>query len=60
LGALVPVRARAQVREKCGEIEPKHGERWQRVAKDPCHHGWSAVQILEKVVTQLDDAPPIG
>ena len=50
----------AQVREKCGEIEPKHGERWQRVAKDPCHHGWSAVQILEKVVTQLDDAPPIG
>jgi pre-mRNA-processing factor 6 len=38
---------------KCVATEPKHGEVWQRVRKDPKHAFWSTEEVLKQVVEEL-------
>lgn len=43
-----------EVTEKCKGSEPKHGEVWQAVAKDPANAGLGIEGVLKKVVALLD------
>lgn len=43
----------AEVREKCVASEPKHGEVWARLAKDPGNAGKGVDEILGMVVKEL-------
>ena len=45
---------RAEVLEKCRANEPKHGEVWAGVAKDPKNAGLGVEQVLRKVVDVLE------
>jgi pre-mRNA-processing factor 6 len=45
---------RADVVAKCILSEPRHGEVWQRVAKDPTNVGKKLEEILNIVVTKLE------
>ena len=44
---------RADVISKCIANEPKHGEVWQRVRKDPKHTALRTEDVLQKVVQEL-------
>lgn len=48
----------AAVIERCNTAEPHHGERWQRVAKDPANAHLPIDTILKKVVIDIDNLPP--
>lgn len=37
--------------------EPRHGERWQRVAKDPVNAHQGVEAILKKVVVDMETCP---
>lgn len=43
-----------EVLSKCAGNEPRHGELWQKIAKDPKNAGKSTEEILKIVVAQLD------
>ncbi|KAF2455314.1 pre-mRNA-splicing factor prp1 [Lineolata rhizophorae] len=45
---------REDVVSKCVLSEPKHGEVWQEVAKDPANAGKSTEEILKMVVARLE------
>lgn len=45
---------RADVVAKCILSEPRHGETWQSVAKDPKNAGKGFDEILKTVVTKLE------
>jgi pre-mRNA-processing factor 6 len=45
---------REDVLHKCILNEPKHGEIWQQVAKDPRNAGLGTEEILKKVVERLE------
>jgi len=45
---------RADVRAKCEASEPKHGEVWASVAKDPKNAGRSVEEVLDMVVELLE------
>ena len=45
---------REDVISKCVLSEPKHGEVWQRIAKDPCNASKGIEEILRLVVTELE------
>lgn len=45
---------RADVEAKCILSEPRHGEIWQSVAKDPKNASKKTVEILKTVVTRLE------
>jgi len=51
--------AAGQVLAQCVEKEPRHGEYWQRVAKDPGNAGLTVEQVLVRVCNALDDPAPI-
>lgn len=38
---------------KCVSNEPKHGEVWQRIRKDPKNAGMSTEDVLKKVAAEL-------
>ena len=47
------------VLDKCIAQEPRHGERWQRVAKSPANAHQPVDVILKRVAVELDkEAPP--
>lgn len=48
----------AAVVERLKAAEPRHGERWQRVAKDPANAHLPIETILKKVVLDIDKEPP--
>jgi pre-mRNA-processing factor 6 len=48
----------AGVLERLKAAEPRHGERWQRVSKDPANAHAAIEAILKKVVADLDKEPP--
>ncbi len=50
--------AAAEVAKRCAAAEPRHGERWQRVAKAPANAHLPLDAILKKVVADLDKEPP--
>lgn len=50
--------AAAEVGKRCAAAEPRHGERWQRVAKAPAGAHLPLDAILKKVVADLDKEPP--
>jgi hypothetical protein len=39
---------------RCVAAEPHHGERWQRVAKNPANAHQSTEVLLKKVAVELD------
>ena len=39
------------------KAEPHHGERWQRVSKDPPNAHASLDTILKKVIVDIDNQP---
>lgn len=43
-----------KVLEEMRKAEPHHGERWQRVSKDPANAHASLETILKKVVVDID------
>ena len=43
-----------QVLEEMRKAEPRHGERWQRVSKDPANAHPSSETILKKVIIDMD------
>ncbi|MCJ1452819.1 hypothetical protein MMC28_003164 [Mycoblastus sanguinarius] len=45
---------RAEVIERCKQNEPKHGEVWQGVAKDPKNASLGTEEVLKKVVDLLE------
>ena len=45
---------RADVISKCISTEPKHGEIWQSIAKDPANARKSTEEILKMVADQLN------
>jgi pre-mRNA-processing factor 6 len=45
---------KAEVVRQCGLAEPKHGEVWQRVAKDPKNAGKKVDEILAIVVKEVE------
>ena len=45
---------RAEVIEKCKINEPRHGQLWQQVAKDPKNAGLGPEEVLHKVVEILE------
>lgn len=47
-----------KVVEECVRAEPKYGQVWQPVAKDPKNVGKSIPQILEAVAAKLDKVAP--
>lgn len=47
-----------QVVEKCKLAEPKHGQVWPSVAKDPKNSGMSIEEILKTVAGRLDKVAP--
>ncbi|KPI39374.1 Pre-mRNA-splicing factor prp1 [Cyphellophora attinorum] len=48
---------RADVISKCVANEPKHGEVWQRVRKEPKNAGLGTEEVLQKVVQELKVLP---
>ncbi|KAI9850895.1 MAG: hypothetical protein M1838_004874 [Thelocarpon superellum] len=40
---------------KCSLAEPKHGEIWPAVAKEPTHAGWATERVLLRVMELLED-----
>jgi len=44
---------RAEVVKKCVSVEPRHGEVWQRVAKDPKNAHKSVEEILKMVAAEI-------
>lgn len=42
------------VREKCALNEPKHGEVWASISKDPKNAGKSVEEVLDMVVDLLE------
>ena len=48
----------AAVVERLKAAEPHHGERWQRVAKDPANAHLPIDAVLKKVVLDIDKEPP--
>ena len=46
-----------QVLEEMKKAEPHHGERWQRVSKDPQNAHASLETILRKVILDIDNQP---
>ncbi len=46
-----------QVLEEMKKAEPHHGERWQRVSKDPANAHAQLETILKKVVVDMDNQP---
>ena len=50
--------AAAEVAKRCAAAEPRHGERWQRVAKAPASAHMPLDAILKQVVADLDKEPP--
>jgi pre-mRNA-processing factor 6 len=52
------VEQQAEVERRCVAAEPRHGERWQAVAKDPANAHQKIPVILRKVVEALDKEPP--
>lgn len=51
-----PARA-AEVLRRATAQEPRHGERWQRVAKDPANAHQPVEVILKKVVQHIEAEP---
>ena len=51
-----PVRA-AEVLKRAVTQEPRHGDRWQRVAKDPTNAHQGVETILKKVVSDMENNP---
>ena len=45
---------RADVIQKCIMSEPRHGEVWQAVAKDPKNAGKKTDEILKMVAAKLE------
>lgn len=45
---------REDVVAKCGTSEPKHGQVWQRIRKDPKNAYLSTEEVLKEVVDQLE------
>ena len=45
---------RTDVTNKCENVEPKHGEVWQSVKKDPSNAGKSNTEILKLVMALVD------
>lgn len=52
-----PCKDRAQVLGEMKKAEPHHGERWQRVSKDPQNAHASLETILKKVILDIDNQP---
>ncbi|KAK9822995.1 hypothetical protein WJX81_003933 [Elliptochloris bilobata] len=50
--------AAAEVAKRCVAAEPRHGERWQRVAKAPVNAHLPLDATLKKVVADVDKEPP--
>jgi pre-mRNA-processing factor 6 len=48
----------ADVVSRCVAAEPHHGERWQRLAKDPANAHQGPEVLLKKVATDLDKPAP--
>ncbi|CAL8466925.1 g6461 [Coccomyxa elongata] len=48
----------AEVLERCKKTDPRHGERWQRVSKNPENAHKPIDFILKRVVLDLDKEPP--
>ncbi|KAI1812632.1 PRP1 splicing factor [Poronia punctata] len=44
---------RAEVVKKCASVEPRHGEVWQRIAKDPKNAHKSVEDILKAVAAEV-------
>jgi pre-mRNA-processing factor 6 len=44
----------AEVREKCAMAEPRHGEVWARIAKDPKNAGKSVEEVLLMAVAEVE------
>ena len=51
---LVVTKSDSQVLEEMRKAEPRHGERWQRVSKDPANAHASSETILKKVIIDMD------
>lgn len=47
----------AEVLAKCVSAEPRHGERWQRVAKDPKNAHASVDKVLKLVKHDIEHEP---
>jgi pre-mRNA-processing factor 6 len=45
------------VLEEMKKAEPHHGDRWQRVSKDPANAHASLETILKKVIVDIDNQP---
>lgn len=45
--------------KRCIAAEPHHGERWQRISKNPSNAHVPVAQILELVVRDLDHPAPV-
>ena len=43
----------AEVIAKCVSTEPRHGETWQRIRKDPKNAALSTEEVLKKAVQEL-------
>ncbi|PNH09580.1 Pre-mRNA-splicing factor prp1 [Tetrabaena socialis] len=48
----------AEVSARCAAVEPHHGERWARVAKDARNAHQPVETLLRKCVQDLDTLPP--
>jgi pre-mRNA-processing factor 6 len=48
----------AQLAKRCAAAEPHHGERWQRVAKNPANAHQPVETLLKLTVVDLDTQPP--
>ena len=48
----------AAVMKQCVAVEPRYGERWQRVAKDPKNMHLPVEQLLRLVVVDTEKEPP--
>lgn len=48
--------AREAVAKRCGEAEPRYGERWTSVSKDPQNFALKNGEILERVAALVGDA----
>jgi hypothetical protein len=51
---LFPQEKREDVIAKCVASEPKHGEVWQRIRKDPKNAYLSTKEVLLEVMNQLE------
>ncbi|KIW03038.1 hypothetical protein, variant [Verruconis gallopava] len=45
---------KAEVLAQCAKAAPRHGEVWQRIAKDPANNGLKVEDILMRAVKEID------